>query len=145
MLNSNRCYGQTGYAGGSNGGNGEGEGGNGSGVDIGTFTFINDPMIQWNVFDLTPGEGGEAGMSNVYNWQRCRYHGGGGGGVLVNGEGPETDQIWGQGKVTLYSKLSQMFSVSYIYFQGYGGGGGMMGVGLSGAIILQMVDCSQNC
>ena len=46
MLNSNRCWGQTGYAGGSNGGNGEGEGGNGSGVDIGTFTFINDPMIQ---------------------------------------------------------------------------------------------------
>ena len=61
VLNSNRCWGQTGYAGGSNGGNGEREGGNGSGVDIGTFTFINDPMTQWNVFDLTPGEGGEAG------------------------------------------------------------------------------------
>ena len=80
-------------------------------MDIGTFTFINDPMIQWNVFDLTPGEGGEWGMSNVFNWQRCRYHGGGGGGVLVNGEGPEPDQTWqgvGQGKVTLYSKLSHI-------------------------------------
>ena len=62
------------FSGGSNGGNGPGEeAGKGSGDDLSAY-----PMEH---FTLTPGKGG-AGLTND---RFC----GGGGGVLVNGEGPE--------------------------------------------------------
>ena len=62
------------FSGGSNGGNGPGEeAGKGSGDDLSAY-----PMEH---FTLTPGKGG-AGLTND---RFC----GGGGGVLVDGEGPE--------------------------------------------------------
>ena len=68
-------------SGGSDGRDGEagsgGQGGKGSGLDISYYDLIN--------FVLTPGSGGR---------HRC---GGGGGGVLVNGEGPEHYSGSGEG------------------------------------------------
>ena len=68
-------------SGGSDGRDGEagsgGQGGKGSGLDISSYDLIN--------FVLTPGSGGR---------HRC---GGGGGGVLVNGEGPEHYSGSGEG------------------------------------------------
>ena len=87
------------HNGGANGGNGEGgdngyQGGNGSGEDI------NAPSIKLDNFMLSPGAGGQAYDMGSYS------RGGGGGGILVNGEGPQQDSEYGQG-------------------EGFGGGGGL--------------------
>ena len=101
--------------GGSNGGDGEGElGGQGTGEQLSSF-----PM---DSFILTPGVGGQ-----YFDYGDGDYRvGGGGGGVLINGNGPEEWDIH-QG-------------------QGYGGGGSYKDsqgntemIGLRGVILLQMV------
>lgn len=91
-------------SGGSDGSDGEaglGKGGKGSGVDISAFELTN--------FVLTPGSGGD---------HQC---GGGGGGVLVNGMGPE-----------FYTGMGE----------GYGGGGegcgNNYGWGSPGAILMEI-------
>ena len=95
--------------GGSDGSAGEGHdglGGSGTGEDIREYVFTT-----WT---LTPGAGGVH-----YNSSRCL--GGGGGGVMVDGTGPHTDQYKGQG---------------------YGGGGnGKTGAGngLQGLILLEIL------
>ena len=74
-----------GYEGGSDGGNGGGEGGGaGSGQDITTYD-----LSSWT---LSPGAGGELYTGNCYDG--C---GGGGGGVLVDQAGPDTNEYTGQG------------------------------------------------
>ena len=89
--------------GGSDGGNGLGtKGGSGSGLDISALPFSS--------VTLTPGAGGFV-YDNI-----MQIYGGGGGGVLVNGEGPEATDYQGQG---------------------YGGGGGF-GPGLQGVIVLEI-------
>ena len=104
--------------GGSNGGDGESgrsygggvsKGGTGSGEDITAYKMNN--------FELTPGAGGKhASQYNAY------FYGGGGGGILVNGEGPQ-----------MYSDHQG---------QGYGGGGcqslSNYG-GLPGVILVEVV------
>ena len=71
--------------GGSNGANGGGEdGGKGTGEDISKYEF--------NTWHLSPGEGGKF-------WAGCSGDpcGGGGGGVLVGGVGPNATKYQGQG------------------------------------------------
>ena len=71
--------------GGSNGANGGGEGGGkGTGEDISKYEF--------NTWHLSPGEGGKF-------WAGCSGDpcGGGGGGVLVGGVGPNATKYQGQG------------------------------------------------
>jgi len=75
--------GYNGGSGGSNGGNGQntsyGDGGKGSGLDISTIALEH--------FKLTPAAGGEG----------CDYFGGGGGGVLVDGQRPHNGGSYGAG------------------------------------------------
>ena len=68
------------HDGGTNGGNGEVAGGKGTGEDISAYTFRS-----WK---LSPGRGGTA-----YDGS----YGGGGGGVLVDGEGPMYSDYQGSG------------------------------------------------
>merc|ERR1711962_664106 len=74
----------SGGSGGSNGGDGNDssngwDGGKGSGLDISTIALEH--------FKLTPAAGGEA----------CGRYGGGGGGVLVDGQGPHNGGSYGAG------------------------------------------------
>ena len=84
------------FKGGFNGGDGEDddqdeyEPGHGTGEDILAYKMEN--------FVLTPGAGG-----NYYDYEQYEHWGGGGGGVLINGDGPMRDSDY-QG-------------------EGYGGGG----------------------
>jgi len=75
--------GHNGGSGGSNGGDGndgsDGGGGKGSGLDISTIALEH--------FKLTPAAGGEG----------CDYFGGGGGGVLVDGQRPHNGGSYGAG------------------------------------------------
>ena len=95
------CCHPFGYPGGSNGSDGQGDGqqGRGTGQDITSYQFDH--------FVLSPGSGGYL------------KYGGGGGGVLVNGEGPPVEK--GQG-------------------EGYGGGGEgyRPSQGLQGVVIMEI-------
>ena len=62
-------------------------------------------------YQLTPGAGGETFYIMDYN------KGGGGGGVMINGQGPEAEKYYGQG---------------------YGGGGYFGAYGLDGVIIVEI-------
>ena len=95
------CNGQ--YNGGSDGSAGEGSGGgSGTGEDIREYVFT--------AWTLTPGAGG------IHYEDGC--YGGGGGGVMVDGAGPDTDQYTGQG---------------------FGGGGSGRGTnGLEGLVLLEI-------
>ena len=89
--------------GGAAGGSGYGtHGGHGTGADVTSYPFES--------LSLTPGDGG-AVYDNI-----LQIYGGGGGGVLVDGRGPEATEHQGQG---------------------FGGGGGH-GPGLQGVIVLEM-------
>ena len=95
------CHG--GSDGGSDGSDGEGSrGGSGTGEDISEYVFT--------AWTLTPGAGG------IHYEDGC--YGGGGGGVMVDGAGPDTDQYTGQG---------------------FGGGGSGRGTnGLEGLVLLEI-------
>ena len=87
--------------GGTNGGNGTGDGdysigGNGTGEDISIYFFEN--------YKLSSGEGGK--HSTVSD---SMFRGGGGGGVLINDEGP--------------GLKGNKDGVEWAHGQGYGGGG----------------------
>ena len=96
------------YAGGENGNKGEGStGGKGTGEDISAYIFSS-----WS---LQPGPGGKALVEGA-----CDFCGGGGGGVLIDGSGPDGTE-WQD--------------------SGYGGGGsGFSGVasGLPGVILIEV-------
>ena len=97
---------------GSDGGSGECiNGGIGTDEDVTTYNFKN--------FELSPGAGSKPFEDGQW------YRGGGGGGVLVNGEGPE------------------MFNMGNKAGKGYGGGGTMhsfsLMVGRPGLILLEVV------
>jgi len=93
--------------GGSNGTDGEGQdGGHGSAIDVTHLPFQN--------FTLAPGNGGHNEKSPNSNFGK------GGGGLLINGNGPVHDVEQGEG---------------------YGGGGGPYhNAGLHGAIIIEIVN-----
>ena len=110
-------WGQPGCDGGTDGSDGEDcfyDGGHGTGDDVTAYKMDN--------FVLTPGAGGKY----YYNFTISNYrYGGGGGGVLVNGDGPQR-----------YSDIQG---------EGYGGGGGphkVSGVwhydGLPGVILMEV-------
>ena len=97
--------GDQGNKGGSNGMNGEGEnGGSGSGTNISEISLEH--------FVLSPGDGGEPYDGDF---------GGGGGGILVDNFGPDSDDTYGKG---------------------YGGGGGVggsgNGYGLPGMVLIEI-------
>ena len=93
------------HNGGTDGGDGgSNAGGAGSGQDISAYIFRS-----WT---LTPGAGGKPCYSNF-----CSY-GGGGGGILVNGAGPD----WGNNHQG----------------QGYGGGGSGESGGLQGVVLFEI-------
>ena len=96
------------YTGGENGNKGEGStGGKGTGEDISAYIFSS-----WS---LQPGPGGKALVEGA-----CHFCGGGGGGVLIDGYGPDGTEWQGSG---------------------YGGGGsGFSGVasGLPGVILIEV-------
>ena len=96
------------WFGGSDGGWGQGSsGGRGTGEDIRDYIF--------DTWTLSPGAGGE-----FYIGTGTLFYGGGGGGVMVSGVGPEASQYHGQG---------------------YGGGGNSHEAreGLQGIILLEIV------
>ena len=96
--------------GGYEGGDGESgdghHGGHGTGQDLTALVLDN--------FILSPGDGGESKL--VGNL----WVGGGGGGILINGEGPDENY--------------------YTVGSGYGGGGGWGQQGLQGAVIVEIVN-----
>ena len=95
------------YKGGSNGSKGEGAtGGSGTGEDVTKFKFKH--------WDLSPGDAGQY-------YKKNKYLAGGGGGVLVNGDGPTRPSVY-QGS-------------------GYGGGGSGYSkypYGLPGVILMEV-------
>ena len=95
-------YGQDGGSNGSDGGSyGSATGGKGSGLDIGTLNITR--------FILSPGKAG-----TQYN-----SYGGGGGGILVNGEKPSGGNEH--------------------YGEGFGGGGwGINGAGFPGCVLIEV-------
>ena len=100
------------HSGGSDGSNGEG----GSGDYVGEGTGEDLASYQFDNFDLSPGLGGEY-YQDPSCWFLCNANGGGGGGVLVNGEGPQDRVNNGQGF----------------------GGGGCNGAAHPGAVIIEIV------
>ena len=102
----------SGYQGGSDGSAGGGSlGGSGTGKDISEYVFTT-----WT---LTPGDGGSPGACGTNHRNQC---GGGGGGVLVDGAGPDTTRPELRGK-------------------GFGGGGNgasNANDGLQGIILLEI-------
>ena len=98
-----------GGAGGTNGGNGEdgeyGAGGSGTGEDVSLYTFRS-----WL---LTPGSGGQPNCADS-------WFGGGGGGLMVDGTGPEASTYQGQG------------------YGGGANGNAAYGDGLQGLILLEI-------
>ena len=73
-----------------------------------TYRLISNQLLMSNLnFSLTPGLGG----------QKNAHYGGGGGGVMVNGEGPQYSGHDGQG---------------------YGGGGAHLGTPGSGLVLLEI-------
>ena len=87
------------HAGGSDGSDGEGDyGGHGTGEDVTKYQFF--------AFEISPGQGGRNAGS----------YGGGGGGVLDNGQGPDGGNRG----------------------QGYGGGGGGFSSGHSGVVLIEV-------
>ena len=115
------------FNGGSNGSDGEGSSsdgtyGHGSGNDLSKYRLDN-----WK---LSPGEGGQGWVDPTSDPAEPYWCGGGGGGVLINGRGPERE--------------------SKSIGQGYGGGGatnnGSWIHGLPGVILMEIVDCPDpNC
>ena len=113
------------YKGGSNGGYGEGAGGGkGSGDDVTSFVFSS-----WKLSPGDPGQGyngSYASYSSSYIYKI--FYGGGGGGVLVDGAGPE-------------------ISGTYAAYEGkgYGGGRGYVyyGSGGAGVILIEIVGVGQ--
>ena len=109
------------FNGGSNGSDGEGSSsdgtfGHGSGDDLSKYILKN-----WK---LSPGEGGQGWVDPTSDPAEPYRCGGGGGGVLINGHGPERE--------------------SKAVGQGYGGGGANNGSwihGLPGVILMEIVDC----
>jgi len=97
----NSGHGQDGGSDGSDGGDySSAKGGKGSGLDVGTLNMTR--------FVLTPGKGGTHYSGSF---------GGGGGGILVNGEKPEGNQYYGEG---------------------FGGGSYASYTGLSGCVLIEV-------
>ena len=110
------CYRTDGCNGGYNGGDGgDGpyhRGGRGTGEDVTQYKFDH--------YKLSPGDAGERYMKRL-DTSYSGYAGGGGGGVLINGVGPDR-----------YNKHQG---------QGYGGGGGRYYKdGQPGVVILEIVN-----
>ena len=108
------------FNGGSNGRDGEGSSsdgtfGHGSGENLANYKLDN-----WK---LTPGEGGKGWNDPTGDPAEPYRCGGGGGGVLINGRGPERE--------------------SKAVGQGYGGGGAYNGTGirgLPGVVLIEFLD-----